>query len=334
MSYRNVKPVSLPGQFSDAEKAAYWKSRALQTTTPTPTPFAKRRGGSRRFVSAVPYRKATAAPARKKSYYTKASVNPRSNRGGDSLAPRGRITPRIGDHSYKKGAIRTAQNSRQPRMESISHLVESQGFDKSKFSSDLDNRLKKRSLYYQSLLDPMQGAGAKIPDLTAVPTGTFQLVQRVVGTTNAQGINAIRIPSPQFASANVTVLDRQFAGFQQHAGGSTGAALTWGAVQDWAGFTAFNSSVAYSRCVSAALYAEFLGTDLQTAGEFVLQFAPDTFASPTSVNQLMSFPYSSVVPTNRNTPCMVRYLPSGFYDIPFIQGGAGVTSDYESQCAS
>lgn len=212
------------------------------------------------------------------------------------------------------------------RMESISNLIAHQGFDKDAFSENLDKRLKERSLYYQSLLDPLQGAGAKIPDMTAIPTGTFQMVQRIPVTSNLQGIAAIRVASPQFAPANITTLTQQFGGYQTSNGAATAGSLTWGAITDFTGWTGFNGNVSFARCVSASLTAEYLGTELQDSGHIVGQFAPGAFASPGSVTQLANFPYSSDCPVNRNEPFMVRYLPQGFYDVPFVPGAA-VQSD-------
>jgi len=314
-----------PKVYSDAEKAAYFKKKFAAAASGAALAAAKKKP-TKRYASAsavdtLPGSTTPGAPMYKQvvSKRTRSPAYP---------------PPRGYDKTYAKGTVRNAQNPKKSKMESISHLVEMQGFDKDKFGEDLDNRLKERSLYYQSLLDPMQGAGAKVPDLTAIPTATFQMVQRVTTAANAGGLCGLRVPSPQFASANATVATQQYAGYQGIAAAATVGAISWGAVVDWAGFTSFGGSVSFSRCVSAALYAEFIGTELQDSGQFTCQFGPGAFASPTTLAQLENFPYSSITPVNRNTPVMVRYIPQGFFDLPFVNTGNGITSDWGSHTDS
>lgn len=66
----------------------------------------------------------------------------------------------------------------------------------------IHNRLKKKSPWYQSILDPLHGADAKIPDETGVETGTCQLVERfTISTGTTAGMGGIRILTPYINNA-------------------------------------------------------------------------------------------------------------------------------------
>jgi hypothetical protein len=77
------------------------------------------------------------------------------------------------------------------------------------------------SLYLRSLTDPENGSGARCPDATAVPTGTFQLTADIFATyvespSGAVRVSGIAVNPFDMSYANVTAV------------GDDGS-LTWGA---------------------------------------------------------------------------------------------------------
>lgn len=95
----------------------------------------------------------------------------------------------------------------------------------------IHNRLKKKSPWYQSIMDPLHGADAKIPDETGVETGTLQLVERMTVHTNDNGIGGMRILTPYINSAK-NVVAQVVAGsnvqYINPSGTDTETSLDWG----------------------------------------------------------------------------------------------------------
>lgn len=176
----------------------------------------------------------------------------------------------------------------------------------------MEKRLQKRSPWYSSLRDPMQGGGARIPDLTGINTATLQSVQVFSVTTNAAGLNAFGIVSPYVCNSGAVV------NVFQQAAGSLSTALTWAAAGT--GKLACQDpliAVAQSlRVVSAAIYAEYEGSTLNDTGEvtsFVLPYEP--FINSTGIAQnyaaFQANYASSVTPLNkaRSRPVVSYWFP-------------------------
>lgn len=316
------------GWFYGSQTATAAKTPGQRTGVKvTRRPAPAKKAGAKRVSNVSRVAKSKVAGSYKPATRTKvsASLN-KTHKMTRSDPPRGH------SETYHKGAIRDFGSKKKSRFESITHLLDTKtAIDPEKFTSEMDKKLKDSSLYFQSIQDPLQGAGAKIPDITSIPTSTFQLVQRIEVTVNANGVAGFFIPSPHFAAANVGANPNNvYAGYQIADNTSTAAAITWTTgVNDWAGYTSFASNVAVCRTVSAAIYAEYQGTELQDSGQFSVGFVPGLLNRPSSVNNAQIQAYSSIIPTNRNTPCMVRYLPQGFYDVAFLlpNGASGPNTD-------
>lgn len=176
----------------------------------------------------------------------------------------------------------------------------------------MEKRLQKRSPWYMSLRDPMQGAGARIPDLTGINTATFQSVQVVSVATGTNGMNGLCLTSPYCCNSgsinNVFPL----------ASTSTVGSLVW----NTAGASKLSAqatlvAVAQSlRVVSAGIFAEYEGATLNDTGEgtsFVLPY--DVAISSNAITQtyaaFQSQYGSSIVPVNkaRSKPLVAYWFP-------------------------
>lgn len=314
--------------FTDAEKAAYYRNKYAAVASSAAVVAAKKRPSSAsaysKAVSTLPGATTPVVDDIPRPFPSLIKRSkPKSNDHTSAHETRGYSRPR--------GAIRTGGDVHKSRFNSITSLIEKDTkLNPGTFAAEMEKKLKDSSVYFQSILDPLQGAGAKIPDLTSTPTSTFQMVQRIALTAGSNGVCGIALPSPHYAAANVGASPANvYAGYQIADASSTAAAITWGAVQAWTGYTSFSTSVQVARTVSAGLYAEFQGTELQDSGQFTIGFVPGILVTPPSVTVASSSPYSSIVPINRNTPCIVRYLPQGFYDVGFLMpnGGSGPNTD-------
>lgn len=191
---------------------------------------------------------------------------------------------------------------------------------KGKGNTDIHARLKKKSPWFTSILDPLAGATAKIPDETGVDTGTIQIVQRAVVKTNSNGITGLQIVSPYVNSnalseggdgANFTIVDPATVD------PVTETTVRWGGGAIWDvdssfpfdGVEELKQITNMHRIVSACLIVQpepSLATD---KGEFSLFAVPFNSLTTPLYNDYMNRYKSVVVPVNCNKPAMVRWYP-------------------------
>lgn len=188
----------------------------------------------------------------------------------------------------------------------------------------IQKRLKNKSPWYQSILDPMHGADVKIPDATGFQTGTLQLVHRDTVTTSTDGIGGFRVVCPY---PNRDTVSGQSFDYQHAAGTSTISAVVWPVVTAL-GCGQFETSLPlreYSdgvRIVSAAIYCQSEASLSQNSGVmtgYINPFPDTPFASLDPLSTYQNHYKSSIVPVNNNQPLIVRWMPikqnGGMYDM-------------------
>lgn len=172
----------------------------------------------------------------------------------------------------------------------------------------MDQNLKKKSPWYQSLRDPLQGAGAKIPDETGINTACMQLVQKVSVAVNTNGLAGLEIHTPYINGAGPSGASDNFV---TSASLSASTTLTWNPNIGFSNATSMKSVAAAHRVVSAALYAEYEGTTLSDSGDVTTYFLPYAPNALTALSAIQARFGSSVVPINkaRSRPVVARWFP-------------------------
>lgn len=186
----------------------------------------------------------------------------------------------------------------------------------------IQRRLKKKSPWFQSILDPLHGADAKIPDATGVETGTLQCVDRITVSAGSSGVAACRILTP-YASSTSGSPDVVVDPSNDYAGGA-GNPIKWGLL----GLTALPTTdalLAYSdgaRVVSAAIYCQSLASLSDNSGEMICYINPfpeSNFTTTTPLTEYLNHYKTAVIPVNNNQPGCVRWYPinegGGEYDM-------------------
>jgi len=199
----------------------------------------------------------------------------------------------------------------------------------------MDKRLKNVSPWYQSLNDPVHGAGARIPDLVGINTATFQTVQTVSVSTNAAGMNGLLLRSPYVAdgTANegpIFTLTSTSSALSCAWNGTPGAPV------ELAAGDTIRSVARAHRVVSGCVFAEYEGATLNDQGDVTC------FVSPYSDQTLAPFPLSSVqaqyastvIPVNkaRTKPVKASWYPVSMDDnvySSFVSPTAGTYSQAE-----
>lgn len=172
----------------------------------------------------------------------------------------------------------------------------------------IHSRLKKKSPWYQSLLNPLHGADVKIPDAVGVETGTLQCVQRVSVQVNGHGI----------AGCETTCLHPNLMGggpaaqnFRTTTADAEQASITWEELplpfdtQD--ALQSFSRGV---RVVSAAVYAQSeasLATNQGLITSYVAPYPPAL--AEVGLTYFQNLYKTSMTPTNSNDPAVSRFYP-------------------------
>lgn len=173
--------------------------------------------------------------------------------------------------------------------------------------STVDRNLKKKSAWYQSIQNPAQGSGVKIPDDVAVQTGTLQLCYEEVFVANSIGLGGFRticlhpnqIPSGGPVGQNVQLMDPT----------SNAGSIDWLAAT---GLPTNGPLYDYSqsvRVVSAAIYAQPEVSLAQAQGELVLGAEPWNFNTTQPASAYRNAYMSSIMPLNSCTPMKVLWTP-------------------------
>lgn len=136
--------------------------------------------------------------------------------------------------------------------------------------------------YFQSLLDPEKGEGAKIPDLVAYPSGTVQLTANGILTTGATAGDSVAIMIKPIIGDGSTL-------FPINTFNSTSAGnLATQTGVNWSARAAVNSAFELFRPVSASVEVYFIGNSTSDGGRICgCCFATGTFSNYTGVQNLV-----------------------------------------------
>lgn len=191
----------------------------------------------------------------------------------------------------------------------------------------INQRLKKKSPWFQSILDPMKGADCKIPDETGVETGTLQLIQRATVTANANGVCGLRVISPYVNSVNNVDLETLGRNFQDVSPTATGSTITWGGgpPAGWIagegypfdGVDEFKAITNAHRIVSAEILVQPETSLATNKGEYCLFSTPFAVEGSPIYSDYLNLYKSVAVPVNVNKAGSSRWFPLAREDLNF-----------------
>lgn len=214
-------------------------------------------------------------------------------------------------------------------------------------AESFEKKIQKRSQWWNSIMDPIAGAGARIPDPSGYHTATYQYVKRITMPVNAAGCAGLRVSSPYVQGNGAGGAD--YSQYQVVTSGGTAASLGWGNITNTIGngmaFDEVNASLggngsldslaALVRPVSACVMATYTGTSLSDAGTMCAYTNPGFLEnSAVSADRLKSLYGSIVTPCKANKALVARLLPIqlGEAMIPVAAANlpavAGTTCDY------
>jgi len=243
------------------------------------------------------------------------------NRSGKQPAKQIKKSPALGGAVSRKaenlGTVRKQTRSTPNR--SLSRIQEKSGGPSLPHSSmakplhvkkprgTQDGRLKSKSPWYQSIIDPAQGAGIKMPDDNGIVTGTLQCCLEEFITVNAAGIGGLRTMSllPNLAGLGNT----SAANYQKMTSTSTPVAVAWNQAVE---FPTNTSLVGFSkgvRVVSAGIYCESEASLASAEGEMILGYNAYAVNSSALIESFRNNFGSSIMPINRQDGMMVHWIP-------------------------
>lgn len=187
----------------------------------------------------------------------------------------------------------------------------------------INNRLKEKSPWYQSIMCPIRGGDVKIPDDCGLETGTVMYVERVQHSTNAQGISGLRVACPYInRRLSGGTNSRYGSNFQVTQHDSSVLLTQWGNITDSATgvglgqyepfsiVSSFTGLAQGHRIVSAAVYAQPLTNFAENQGDCIGFFYPwksrgngipwDTYQNGYG---------TAVLPNNTDQGMCVRWTP-------------------------
>lgn len=186
----------------------------------------------------------------------------------------------------------------------------------------IQKRLQKQSPWYQSIVDPMHGADAKIPDETGVDTGVVQIVHRQTFETRSNGTGGLKLLTPYINQAgepnystlysrniqyfNPAVLDDSFTW-----GAHKQADETWqaGLARPLEGSQDLLAITDQHRIVSCAIYVQPECSLANNQGELCLFMDPWSQTTSPNYSDYVNSYKSVVIPLNSNKPSLVRWWP-------------------------
>lgn len=184
--------------------------------------------------------------------------------------------------------------------------------------------LKKRSPWYQSIMHPLQGGGARIPDPCGFETATFQFVYdgtMAASSTGFTGVRALGL-QPSANLSSIVTLNADCYGFQQAATDASGSDIGFGLGGTAAATRgmcltpdAMNTAISQglssmARVVSAAIHVWYEGALLNTAGDYVAYNNPAGLQSNgSSPNSFAALYGASVMPITQGRAAISRWLP-------------------------
>lgn len=262
----------------------------------------------------------------------------------------------------------------QPSQKKVKKLKKKVNRDVAKILNK-DNRVTRKLLamnpYAQTLLDPFNVRGIRIPDDAQYPSVPFTIVDRQTITVNAQGITAIcygLYTSTGLAATGSLVpinITGTLAGDSYQVGMIAGTAATSADLTAGSPGTTGVSPIRFAqwsstsptvqtnfekvRLVSAGLNVQFTGNFTHNSGKYTVAYGPRNKSrgrggNPFPISYLQTFPESRTIPISLNEGATIRYEPTDEYsfrytqmgasDVTYIQGYPLVTSnDWEDQVA-
>lgn len=227
--------------------------------------------------------------------------------------------------------LRTSQNIRnarrngpqQSRNRTISIPRSSKGSPMHVHQEKIHDNLKQKSAWFQSLEDPAQGAGIKMPDDVAVQTGTLQCVQETSFTTsgNPGTLGGLQFTTP-YANQAPGAVSGNGINFRTMSSIATPTTIAWNQYQS---LDTNDALAAYSegvRVVSACLCVESEGSLVTSEGLLSIGSTPYFQQVSPNLSSYKSAYGTALMPLNASTPMMVKWFPvnkgnqtySSFYD--------------------
>lgn len=194
---------------------------------------------------------------------------------------------------------------------------------KPKGVEQIQGRLKKKSPWFQSILDPLHGADAKIPDETGVETGTTQLVFKSTITANAGGMAGFRTSTLYINQADIPDMSQTALvsddGYNYDKLGplSTPISMIWNAEGGFEGAADLRSITNQHRIVSASLTVQPETSLADNKGEYTLYSSAFAYEGSPNYDDYMNKYKSATIPMNVNSPGEVRWYPLAREDISF-----------------
>lgn len=179
--------------------------------------------------------------------------------------------------------------------------------------SKIDNNLKRKSPWYQAIMNPSQGSGVKIPDDVSIQTGTVQCVLETNFTVGSHGYGGFRafalhpnlVPGSsieQYPGLNVQNLNPE----------STTVLLDWQTGYGLPTNETLNSYSVGVRVVSAGLYVQPETSLAQATGEMILGYEPWDFSNSTVIDTYRNQYGSSIMPLNQCKAMKTLWTPVSF----------------------
>lgn len=182
---------------------------------------------------------------------------------------------------------------------------------------NIQERLKKKSPWLQSIVEPISGGGVKIPDPVGTDTGTWQHVQSVSVQVGPQGCAGLRIVCPYINSYKELNTNPNGCNYQITTGTSSTATLAWGAGATLGGMISFQktpeiikASAQSHRVVSASVVAQPEISTLGDAGEmlaFVKPFSANAF--DVTYQEMQAQWDSCMMPVNQHKAFGAKWYP-------------------------
>lgn len=155
---------------------------------------------------------------------------------------------------------------------------------KQQYGKSVNRMLAAMNPYLNTVLNPFEVQGVRIPDLICFPSVCFSTVDRGTTAVTAGGTFGVFY---MVGTLNACV--------QLNTAASTSPALTWAAATGLSAFTTINSTYDRVRPVSAGLAVKYMGTPLSAQGRFIISFLPGNTGATlpgTSVNAILARPYT------------------------------------------
>jgi len=195
---------------------------------------------------------------------------------------------------------------------------------KEAYGKNVNRYLKMFNPYAQTLEDPFNYLGVKIPDNKCPQTSTFSLVQRNTVTVNAGGLCAIAHGVANQASGFGSLLPNNngylFGCTNNDAAMTVGDLLTLGTNFTQSHWTSAASTIPNSfshvRLVSAGFLVQYQGAISTSAGKISVAFFPGNKldvmrgSGALTLNQLEGQPGAIIQPINQLKSVLGRYRPT------------------------